>query len=123
MLVVSRFLVVNLVVVLSWWRMQRIDEEEYGGTQALMTEGLPPAVGLFLVRLSLESHICLCRCVAIGMHFDFRVLLIWACTSVEKEALVCSKGRPLDSIVKALCLPFSAWPSQHPTKTSLQRHH
>ena len=33
--------------------MQQIEEEEYGGAQALMGEGLPPSIGLFVVRFCL----------------------------------------------------------------------
>jgi hypothetical protein len=44
-----RYIVLNQALVLSWWRIQRIEEDDYGGTQALMGEGLPPSIGLFLV--------------------------------------------------------------------------
>ena len=47
-----RYIVANQVVVFSWWRGQSIDEDDYGGTQALMGEGLPPSIGLFVVRAS-----------------------------------------------------------------------
>ena len=50
-----RYLALNQALVLSWWRMQRIEEEEYGGTQALMGEGLPPSIGLFVVRFCILS--------------------------------------------------------------------
>ena len=43
------FIVLNILLVLSWWRVQRIDEEEYGGLGSLTAEGLPPAIALFLV--------------------------------------------------------------------------
>ena len=46
-----RYILVNLIALFSWWRSQRIDEDEYGGIQALMGEGLPPSIGLFLVRI------------------------------------------------------------------------
>ena len=39
----------NLGGVFSWYRAQRLDEELYGGHQALLTEGLPPSIALFLV--------------------------------------------------------------------------
>ena len=58
-LLLSRFVALNVLVVLAWWRSQRIDEDEHGGVQALMGEGLPPSIGLFLVRtllLSTELH-------------------------------------------------------------------
>ena len=51
----SRFVALNVLVVLAWWRSQRIDEDEHGGVQALMGEGLPPSIGLFLVRTQLLS--------------------------------------------------------------------
>ena len=44
-----RYIAVNQAALFAWWRSQRIDEDEYGGTQALMGEGLPPSIGLFLV--------------------------------------------------------------------------
>eukprot|EP00884_Botryococcus_braunii_P012180 jgi/Botrbrau1/20963/Bobra.0135s0081.1 len=40
---------INILVVLSWYRVQRIDEEEYGGHVQLATEGLPPSISLFLI--------------------------------------------------------------------------
>lgn len=46
-----RYILVNQIALFSWWRSQRIDEDEYGGIQALMGEGLPPSIGLFLVRI------------------------------------------------------------------------
>jgi len=42
------YIALNQALVLSWWRMQRIEEDDYGGTQALMGEGLPPSIGLFV---------------------------------------------------------------------------
>ena len=33
--------------------MLRIDEEEYGGHQELIAEGLPIAVALFMVRMAM----------------------------------------------------------------------
>jgi len=47
--VTRRYIALNQALVLSWWRMQRIEEDDYGGTQALMGEGLPPSIGLFVV--------------------------------------------------------------------------
>ena len=42
----------NLGGVFTWYRGQRLDEELFGGHQALLTEGLPPSMGLFMVGLS-----------------------------------------------------------------------
>ena len=43
----------NLGGVFTWYRGQRLDEELFGGHQALLTEGLPPSMGLFMVGLPL----------------------------------------------------------------------
>lgn len=44
-----RFLGLNLGSVFLWYRKQRLDEEAYGGHQALLTEGLAPSMALFVV--------------------------------------------------------------------------
>ena len=44
-----RFVLLNLGTVLCWYRIQRLDEELYGGHQALLTEGFPPSMSIFLV--------------------------------------------------------------------------
>ena len=49
MTVLSRYIAVNLGTIFSWYRMLRIDEEVFGGHSALMSEGFPPSMGLFLV--------------------------------------------------------------------------
>lgn len=42
----------NVGGVFSWYRGQRLDEELFGGHQALLTEGLPPSMGLFMVGIA-----------------------------------------------------------------------
>jgi hypothetical protein len=44
-----RSISINIIVVLAWYRLQRIDEEEYGGHVQLASEGLPPSISLFMV--------------------------------------------------------------------------
>ena len=41
--------------VMSHSLLRRLDEEEYGGHQLLLMEGLMPAIGVFLVRNSPEA--------------------------------------------------------------------
>ena len=41
--------------VISHSLLHRLDEEEYGGHQLLLMEGLMPAIGVFLVRNSPEA--------------------------------------------------------------------
>lgn len=43
------FMALNLAVTFSWYRVQRIDEELYNGHQALLAEGFPPSISLFLL--------------------------------------------------------------------------
>ena len=70
-------------MLFAWWRGQRIDEDEYGGTQALMGEGLPPSIGLFLVNSSLIRGL-------VGSCF----LYLWHVISIVEQwlptGLVCS---------------------------------
>ena len=85
-LVLSRFVALNVLVVLAWWRSQRIDEDEHGGVQALMGEGLPPSIGLFLVR----THL-LCKELLTVVVTDIRSISIDDVT-IEKGAVAMLTG-------------------------------
>ncbi|KAK9813960.1 hypothetical protein WJX73_006960 [Symbiochloris irregularis] len=43
------FVALNLAAVFCWYRMQRLDEDLYGGHQVLLSEGFPPSVAVFLI--------------------------------------------------------------------------
>ena len=46
------FISLNILCTLSFYRLQRLDEDEYGGHQALVMEGMPPSLSLFMARPS-----------------------------------------------------------------------
>ena len=55
-----RFLALNGGGIFFWYRKQRLDEEEFGGHQALLTEGFAPSTALFTVRVAPVLHeVCL----------------------------------------------------------------
>lgn len=43
------FLAVGTLAIFAWYRRQGIDEDDYGGHQPLLAEGLAPCVSVFLL--------------------------------------------------------------------------